>query len=136
MQATRPRDTAPEVALRRELHRRGLRYRVDMRLPELPRRRMDIVFTKAKLVVLVDGCFWHSCPIHATTARANADYWAQKLEANRTRDRDTDHRLTAAGWTVLRIWEHESPTDAADAVGSRLAPLRGEVLPAEVLPKS
>ncbi len=124
MQATARRDTAPELALRRELHRRGLRYRVEVRLPELPRRRMDIVFTKARLVVLVDGCFWHGCPQHATTARANADYWAAKLAANRARDRDTDQRLTAASWTVLRVWEHEQPTGAADWVEDCLKQLR------------
>lgn len=72
------------------MHRRGLRYRIELTLPELPRRRMDIVFTKAKLVVLVDGCFWHGCPLHRTTAQANADYWSAKLKANQERDRDTD----------------------------------------------
>ena len=116
MQATGRRDTGPELALRRELHRRGLRYRVEVRLPELPRRRMDIVFTRARLVVLVDGCFWHGCPQHATSARANAEYWAAKLQANLIRDRDTDQQLTAAGWTVLRVWEHEEPVDAANRV--------------------
>lgn len=120
MQATARRDTAPELALRRELHRRGLRYRVEVRLPELPRRRMDIVFTRARLVVLVDGCFWHGCPVHATTARANAPYWSAKLAANRARDRDTDERLAAAGWTVLRVWEHEDPVEVAARVGGFL----------------
>ena len=120
MQATGRRDTAPELALRRELHRRGLRYRVELTLPELPRRRMDIVFIRARLVVLVDGCFWHGCSEHGTTARANASYWAGKLDANRARDRDTDQRLTAAGWTVLRVWEHEQPVDAADRVSGSL----------------
>ncbi len=120
MQATARRDTAPELALRRELHRRGLRYRVEVRLPELPRRRMDIVFTKARLVVLVDGCFWHGCPQHATTARSNAGFWAAKLATNQTRDRDTDARLTAAGWTVLRVWEHEPSDQAADRVAEYL----------------
>ena len=116
MQATGRRDTAPELALRRELHRRGLRYRVELTVPALPRRRMDIVFTRARLVVLVDGCFWHSCPLHGTTATANAGYWDAKLEANRLRDRDTDTRLASAAWAVLRVWEHEQATTAADRV--------------------
>lgn len=120
MQATGHRDTAPELALRRELHRRGLRYRVEVKLSLLPRRRMDIVFPRAKLVVLVDGCFWHGCPLHATTARANAGYWAAKLAANIARDRDTDTVLTAAGWTVLRVWEHEPARAAADRVQQQL----------------
>lgn len=124
MQATRGRDTAPELALRRELHRRGLRYRVDLALPELPRRRMDIVFTRARLVVLVDGCFWHGCPEHASTAKANADFWAAKIHANQRRDTDTDQRLTAAGWTVVRIWEHVPISEAADRV-QRMLPTVG-----------
>lgn len=126
MQATGRRDTAPELAVRRELHRRGRRYRVQLVLPELPRRRMDIVFTKARLVVLVDGCFWHGCPLHATTARANAGYWAAKLQANQARDRDTDSRLEAAGWTVLRIWEHEQAEAAVDRIEDCLTTLRTE----------
>lgn len=121
MQATGRRDTAPELALRRELHRRGLRYRVELTLPELPRRRMDIVFSKARLVVLVDGCFWHGCPRHGTTARANAGFWTSKTKTNQTRDRDTDERLSRSGWTVLRVWEHENPADAADRVEAHLS---------------
>lgn len=128
MQATRRRDTAAELQLRRELHRRGMRYRVEVRLRELPRRRMDIVFSRVRLVVLVDGCFWHSCPLHATTARANAGYWAEKLAANQLRDRDTDARLQAAGWTVLRVWEHEEAAEAADRVEGYLTAPRTTVL--------
>ncbi len=81
---------------------------------------MDIVFSKAKLVVLVDGCFWHGCPEHGTTARANAGYWAAKLQANHDRDRDTDAKLTVAGWHVLRVWEHEPAAEAAARVGEYL----------------
>lgn len=123
MQATRRRDTAPELTLRRELHRRGLRYRVDLALAGLPRRRMDVVFTRARLVVLVDGCFWHGCPEHGTTAKANADYWSNKIVTNVRRDRDTDQRLEAAGWRVLRLWEHEEVRAAADRVEHALREL-------------
>src|SRR3954452_12887256 len=92
------RDTAPELALRRELHARGLRYRVD-RAPVLGvRSRADIVFGPAKVAVYVDGCFWHSCPLHATSPRANADFWAEKLARNRQRDRETDDLLRERGW--------------------------------------
>lgn len=110
------RDTAPELALRSELHRRGLRYRVDWPLPGMPRRRADIAFTRAKIAVFVDGCFWHSCPEHGTDAKANAEWWAAKLAANVRRDRETGERLRAAGWAVLRFWEHETTMDAADEV--------------------
>ncbi|GGG18175.1 hypothetical protein GCM10007304_35240 [Rhodococcoides trifolii] len=117
----RRRDTKPEVALRRELHSRGLRYFVDRAPLKGLRRRADLVFPRRKVAVYVDGCFWHSCPIHATHPRNNAQWWADKLAANVTRDRDTDARLIAEGWTVVRVWEHEDPADAAEKVVAALA---------------
>ncbi len=120
MRKQRRRDTAPEVALRRELHRRGARFFVDRApLPGL-RRRADLVFPRKRVAVYVDGCFWHSCPQHATSPKNNAQWWADKLAANVVRDRDTDARLAAAGWGVVRIWEHEDPTEAADRVQAAL----------------
>lgn len=116
MKATRQRDTAAEVALRRELHRRGHRYRVDIAPISGLRRRADVVFTRSRVAVYVDGCFWHRCPEHATDPKSNASWWSQKLQENVRRDRDTDERLQQAGWTVVRIWEHMSPRDGADAV--------------------
>ncbi|GIG36289.1 hypothetical protein Cpa01nite_16700 [Cellulomonas pakistanensis] len=110
------RDTAPELALRRELHRLGLRYRVDRALPGMPRRRADVVFTAARLAVFVDGCFWHACPDHATQPASNAAWWREKLATNVARDRDTDARLTAQGWEVLRFWEHADMRAAAGLV--------------------
>lgn len=107
MQANRGRDTGPELALRRQLHARGLRYRVDHPLPFDRRRRADIAFTRAKVAVFVDGCFWHGCREHGTTPRTNTDFWAAKIARNRERDVDTDAQLVQAGWTVLRFWEHE-----------------------------
>lgn len=126
MSAQRRRDTAPELALRRELHRRGRRYRVDRApLPGM-RRRADLVFPRARVAVFVDGCFWHRCPRHATSPKNNAAWWATKLDGNVARDRDTDDRLAAAGWTVVRIWEHEDPVTAADAVEAALHPARND----------
>lgn len=116
MLSTRRRDTAPELALRRALHRRGMRYRVEVKLPELPRRRMDIVFLRRRLVVLVDGCFWHGCPLHGTAAMANSKFWANKIASNQARDADTTRVLQDAGWRVLRVWEHEPPSDVADRI--------------------
>jgi DNA (cytosine-5)-methyltransferase 1 len=112
MESTRRRDTAPELALRSELHRRGLRYLVDQCV-DGTRRRADIVFRGPRLVVYVDGCFWHSCPDHATIPKENRSWWVDKLEANRRRDMDTDERLRRAGWKVLRFWGHEDPSVAA-----------------------
>ncbi|AII06949.1 very short patch repair endonuclease [Rhodococcus opacus] len=120
MRAQRRRDTAPELALRRELHRRGVRYYVDRAPMKGIRRRADLVFPRRKVAVYVDGCFWHSCPQHATFPKNNAQWWAEKLAGNVTRDRDTDTRLADAGWTVVRIWEHENPAVAADRVQEAL----------------
>lgn len=113
---TRGRDTRPEIALRRELHRRGLRYWVDRPPIARLRRRADVLFPRVRLAVYVDGCFFHGCPQHATWPRHNAEFWREKIETNRRRDRDTDGRLTEAGWTVLRAWEHEDPVEVADRI--------------------
>ena len=110
------RDTVPELALRRELHRRGLRYRVDAPLPGMPRRRADLVLTRARIAVFVDGCFWHACSEHATAPTSNAGWWRTKLERNVERDRDTDARLLELGWIPLRFWEHADMEAAADIV--------------------
>ncbi|NYG54944.1 DNA mismatch endonuclease Vsr [Nocardioides perillae] len=110
------RDTAPELLLRRELHRRGLRFRVQVKVPGNRRRTIDIAFTRARLAVYVDGCFWHGCPQHHHRPRSNAEWWDWKIRRNQERDRDTDAQLTAEGWRALRIWEHVPPEDAADLV--------------------
>lgn len=116
LRQVRRRDTPAELRVRSELHRRGLRYRVDVApLPKL-RRRADIVFSGPKVAVFVDGCFWHACPVHVTWPAANADWWRRKLEQNQARDRDTDRQLADAGWRVIRIWEHETSDSAADRV--------------------
>jgi len=101
------RDTRPEVAIRSLLHRTGQRFRVSHPVPELPRCTIDIAFTRRRVAVFVDGCFWHSCPEHGTSPKTNASRWAAKLESNRARDRRVDSHLTERGWKVLRAWEHE-----------------------------
>ena len=80
------------------------------------RRKADIVFTKARLAVFIDGCFWHGCPDHYVPSKTNANFWAEKIAANRERDRDTDSRLRNAGWHVSRHWSHERPEIVAAAV--------------------
>lgn len=80
------------------------------------RRTADIAFTRVRLAVFLDGCFWHGCPEHHTQSKTNAGYWAEKVRTNQARDRDTDRRLKEAGWTVLRIWEHEPVAEAASRV--------------------
>ncbi|MFS0853289.1 very short patch repair endonuclease [Microbacterium sp. 179-I 3D4 NHS] len=116
MVANKRRDTSAELAVRRELHSRGLRYRVDFAPVAGVRRRADVAFTRARIAVFIDGCFWHSCPVHGTSPKKNSAYWGPKLESNVARDRDTDRRLASAGWEVLRFWEHEKATDVADSI--------------------
>ncbi|MZE67391.1 very short patch repair endonuclease [Streptomyces sp. SID5789] len=110
------RDTAPEIAVRRLLHASGLRYRVNAPVPGMARRTIDIVFPRSKVAIFLDGCFWHGCPQHATQPKANAEWWRTKLDKNMSRDRETTEHLAAAGWTVLRFWEHEKPEEVATQV--------------------
>ncbi|MAL96790.1 MAG: very short patch repair endonuclease [Haliea sp.] len=116
MARVRQKDTGGEIALRRELHKMGLRYRVAFEVLKKPRRVADIAFPGIRLAVFVDGCFWHGCPEHATWPKRNADFWRHKIETNRSRDADTNERLRSIGWRVLRFWEHESPLVAAEIV--------------------
>jgi DNA mismatch endonuclease (patch repair protein) len=105
--------TGPEVALRRELHRRGLRFRVNLSaLPGKP----DVAFTRARLAVFVDGCFWHRCPDHGVLPRNNRDWWLAKLERTVERDHEKDRALIKMAWTPLHVWEHESVQAAADRI--------------------
>ena len=116
MQSNRSRDTAPELALRRAVHRLGLRYRVAARpLPEY-RRTADLVFPKARVAVFLDGCFWHGCADHFKPPHTNVDFWVGKIEGNRIRDLQTDSVLTEHGWAAVRVWEHEDPIAAANRI--------------------
>jgi len=135
MRANRRTDTKPELALRRELHRQGLRYRKDYRLDlEGARVRPDIAFTARRVAVFVDGCFWHVCPEHGTKPANNTWYWGPKLARNVERDRAADAALVAAGWRVVRVWEHESLEAAVAAVlaavGPRVRPAPAPAQPA------
>jgi DNA mismatch endonuclease (patch repair protein) len=112
--------TEPEVLLRKLLHAAGLRYRVNLPVPGMKRRTIDVAFTRAKVAVFVDGCFWHSCPQHATFPAANKDWWAEKLAGNVARDAATTQHLTELGWRVIRVWEHEAPTEVAQRVAAAL----------------
>jgi DNA mismatch endonuclease (patch repair protein) len=113
MQRVRQKNTSAEAALRRELHALGLRYRIQVPVLSRPRRVADVAFAGARVAVFVDGCFWHGCPEHGTWPKQNAEFWRAKILANQERDRDTDARLRADGWKVLRVWAHEEPHEAA-----------------------
>ena len=116
MQSVRQKNTSAESALRRELHARGLRYRIHVPILTKPRRVADVAFSGLRVAVFVDGCFWHGCPLHATWPKQNADFWRAKIEANVARDADTDERLRAEGWKVIRVWAHEPAKVAAGRI--------------------
>lgn len=119
-QASR-RDTQPEIRVRRLLHAQGLRYRVAYPFPGYRRRTIDIAFTRVRIAVFIDGCFWHGCPEHGTRPRANSDWWATKITANRSRDEDSTRLLIDLGWEVLRFWEHQDPEEAVQVIASAYA---------------
>jgi DNA mismatch endonuclease, patch repair protein len=115
MKGNRNRDTRPEKALRSELHRRGLRFRLHRRISPA-RTWADIVFPRQRVAIFVDGCFWHRCPDHFRPSIKNSAYWSAKIERNVARDRSNDELMRESGWRVVRVWEHEAPADAADRI--------------------
>jgi DNA mismatch endonuclease (patch repair protein) len=127
MSVQRRVDTGPELALRRALHAFGLRYRVHTAPVPGLRRKADLVFRSARVAVFVDGCFWHGCPEHGRRQHlVNSWYWPGKIARNRQRDEDTDRALGAAGWLVVRVWEHE--IDAGQPALAGLATRLAEVV--------
>lgn len=118
--ANRRTDTSGEVSLRAALHARGLRFRKDLLVRAGGLRvHPDVVFTRARVALFLDGCFWHSCPDHGTVPRRNREYWQPKLQANVDRDARVTAALEADGWLVRRVWEHEDP----GAVAADLEPV-------------
>ena len=124
MLGNRSRDTKPELELRRRLHAMGLRYRVCARPLRDTRRTSDIVFGPAKVAVDVRGCFWHACPQHYQAPAANGSYWATKAAVNAARDKDTESRLDAAGWSLVVVWEHDDLASAAEQIAGLVAARR------------
>lgn len=114
MKKIRRRDTAPEKAIRSKLWRLGYRYKIDSRPESSVGRKADLTFRSRLVAVFIDGCYWHGCPKHCVTSGKNRSWWNRKIATNRIRDRDTSRRLRAAGWTVVRIWEHENVTRAVE----------------------
>lgn len=127
MRRVRQKNTSAEAVLRRELYALGLRYRLHVPVLTTPRRIADVAFLGPRVAVFIDGCFWHGCPEHATWPKKNAEFWRAKILANRDRDRDTNARLQAEGWKVVRIWAHEDPREAASRVGRTVRERKGKV---------
>ncbi|MGN6199928.1 very short patch repair endonuclease [Humibacter sp.] len=117
MQGNRGRDTKAELAVRRLAHASGLRYRVNARPEPDLRRTADLLFTRARVAVFIDGCYWHGCPEHFTMPATNLNYWSTKIGRNRERDAETTALLAERGWLVLRFWEHEVPASVAERIG-------------------
>lgn len=119
MKGNRRTDTSPEKRLRSALHRLGFRFRKDhpIDVGESRKPRPDIAFTRQKVAVFVDGCYWHLCPEHGRIPGGkNRDYWERKLTGNKARDQADTAALTAAGWEVIRVWEHVEPELAVATV--------------------
>jgi DNA mismatch endonuclease, patch repair protein len=116
MQSNRKWNTKPEVVLRRELHAQGLRYRIHTTPGQTSKCIADVVFPTERVVIFVDGCFWHGCTLHTKPPRTNSDYWGPKIRRNRERDIQTDHALAEGGWLSVRVWEHEDPVIAAGLI--------------------
>jgi DNA mismatch endonuclease (patch repair protein) len=116
MQGNRGRDTKAELAVRRLVHAAGLRYRVNARPEPDLRRTADLLFTRARAAVFIDGCYWHGCPEHFSMPATNIDYWSTKIGRNQARDLETTALLEARGWLVLRFWEHEPPVAVAECI--------------------
>lgn len=112
MSRIRSRDTKPELELRRALFGVGLRFRVRTGLKGRP----DVVFTRARVAVFVDGCFWHGCPVHGTKPKSNTAYWTAKLARNKERDAEVAAALTGQGWLVMRYWDHDVHADVGRIV--------------------
>jgi len=124
MSRQRSAGTAPELALRRHLHARGLRFRTGVRVGST---RPDVVLSRARVAVFVMGDFWHSCPIHRTRPKANAQWWADKLDANTARDLRQRTELETGGWVVDWVWECEDPSAAAARITAVWAARIGRV---------
>ena len=104
MAGIRGRDTKPELLVRRELHRRGHRYRLHAR--KLP-GRPDLALARYRAAIFIQGCFWHrheGCRF-TTTPKSNARFWADKFEQNVARDRRIIETLRSQGWRVATVWE-------------------------------
>lgn len=104
------------MAVRRRLHAAGLRYRVNVPVAGMPRRTIDIAFTRARVAVFIDGCFWHGCTTHRSIPRSNKKTWTEKIARNRARDVETTEHLAAQGWVVLRYWEHDTAPEFVDDI--------------------
>ncbi len=125
-QNQKTRDTTPEIQLRKLLYAQGLRYRVNHPVDGLPRRTIDIAFTRLRLAVFIDGCFWHGCPEHFIPPKNNGSWWADKIARNKERDEETNTHLRQQGWVVLRFWEHYLPSASLEVVTSEMERIKSE----------
>jgi DNA mismatch endonuclease (patch repair protein) len=120
MSRIRGKNTGPEVRLRKLVFAQGVRgYRIHYNLPGKP----DIVFTKKKIAIFIDGCFWHKCPVCFQEPETRKEFWMKKIQSNTDRDKKVDEQLISDGWTIIRIWEHEIKKEPENAVKKIIAVL-------------
>jgi len=118
MSQIRGKNTCPEVKLRKLLWSDGVRgYRIHYNLPGKP----DIVFTKKKIAIFIDGCFWHKCPVCFQEPETRKEFWMGKIQSNIDRDKKVDELLKNDGWAVIRIWEHVIKKEPEKAVKKIIA---------------
>lgn len=127
MKSVRRTGTKAELLLQQALDSMGFKYKVNASVIPNSTRKADIIFLKEKIVVFVDGCFWHGCPLHGTKAKANAEFWYLKIKANKRRDKDTNRKLEKEGWLVIRVWEHEDPKEAAAKIADLVREKRKQI---------
>ena len=127
MQGNHGRDTKAEIAVRQLVHAQGLRYRVNARPEADLRRTADLLFTRVRVAVFIDGCYWHGCPEHFVMPTTNPDYWSTKIGRNQARDLETTSQLEERGWLVLRFWEHEAPSSVAERIGKLVQARRAAI---------
>ena len=113
-------NTAPERLLRSALRRAGLKFRREGQVIPNLRCKADVVFPAERVCVFVDGCFWHGCQLHFSVPKTHSSWWREKVEDNRRRDRRNTGRLRAAGWKVIRVWEHAIAPDSMPLVLKRI----------------
>jgi len=109
-------ETQLERALEHALFERGLAPIAQHRVPYDVRRTIDLAFPAEKVAIFADGCYWHACPEHGARPIRNQTYWDDAWEMRRASDIEINLRLAAAGWAVVRVWEHENLVDASRAI--------------------
>ncbi|MCY7858140.1 very short patch repair endonuclease [Bacillus haynesii] len=126
MRAVKSKGSKIELMVRKELWKRGLRFRVNTKTLF---GKPDISIKKLKLVIFIDSCFWHGCPYHARMPKSNVDFWRNKIERNIERDKEVTNHYKKRGWSIIRVWEHSLKDDfkgTVDRIHKEIVKLKKE----------